>query len=92
MEVIVTGFFPYFYVEASEEIISNIIETENEILKAWIIRTEACQRKTYFGAERKELTRIIGRRPYQVPKIRTIFSQQGLFSCTLGKGIISIHI
>ncbi len=77
VEVVVTGFFPYFYVEAPEIAVQDLIKTEDETLKSWIIRTETSQKHTYFGAEKKRLTRVVGRRPYQVPKIRDIFRKNG---------------
>ena len=78
VEVIVTGFYPYFYVEGTENIIQKLIRENGEFLQSWVIRTELSHKQTYFGAEKKTLTKIIGRRPYQVPKIRTVFERKGI--------------
>ena len=77
VEVIVKGFFPYFYVEASEENVQEIISEEEGLLQSWIITTQICHKQTYFGAKKKLLTKIIGRRPYQVPKVRSVFERKG---------------
>ncbi len=78
VEVVVTGFFPYFYVETSVESVHEIIEEEGEIIQSWIIGIEECNKQTYFGAEQKILTKLTGRRPYQVPKIRSLFELRGI--------------
>jgi DNA polymerase I len=78
VEVVVTGFFPYFYVEASEDTVQKVIRHNGKFLHSWVIRTELCHKQTYFGAEKKVLTKIVGHRPYQVPKIRSIFEREGI--------------
>ncbi|MHA1976700.1 MAG: DNA polymerase domain-containing protein [Candidatus Hodarchaeales archaeon] len=78
VEVVVTGFFPYFYAEGPEDTVQKLIRKNGEFLRSWVIRTELCHKQTYFGAKKKTLTKIVGRRPYQVPKVRSIFERNGL--------------
>jgi DNA polymerase elongation subunit (family B) len=78
VEVRVEGFYPYFFVEADKKEVQKLIETGNQVLKSWIVEINEENRTTYFGGKASLVTKVIGRVPFQVPKMRAIFQQKKL--------------
>ena len=78
VEIRVTDFFPYFYVDATNEQVELILQKNKQITSNWILKLEKCVKKQYFGGVQKNLTRVIGRVPYLVPKIRNLFVQSSV--------------
>ncbi|MHA1236130.1 MAG: DNA polymerase domain-containing protein [Candidatus Hodarchaeales archaeon] len=78
VEIQVEGFLPYFYVETKKKNVQTVIETGNKALKSWIIEISEEKRTFYFGGKKSLLTKVVGRVPFQVPKIRSIFEQKKL--------------
>jgi len=76
VEIQVEGFFPYFFVETEKKNVQAIIDRGNEALKSWIIEISEEKRTSYFGGRDCLLTKVVGRVPFQVPKIRSIFEQR----------------
>ncbi|MHA1443723.1 MAG: hypothetical protein ACTSR4_03115, partial [Candidatus Hodarchaeales archaeon] len=70
VEIQVEGFLPYFYVETKKKNVQTVIETGNKALKSWIIEISEEKRTFYFGGKKSLLTKVVGRVPFQVPKIR----------------------
>ncbi|MCK4848973.1 MAG: hypothetical protein KAT16_08120, partial [Candidatus Heimdallarchaeota archaeon] len=78
VEILVEGFFPYFFVETEKKNVQAILERGSKELKSWIIDISEEKRTSYFGGEKSLLTKVVGRVPFQVPKIRSIFEQKKL--------------
>ena len=78
VEIRVEEFFPYFFVETDKKEVQKIVETGNKALKPWIIEISEEKRKAYFGGKESLVTKVVGRVPFQVPKMRAIFEQKKL--------------
>lgn len=78
VEVRVEGFSPYFYVDSTVSDVQRMIKTESSILKEWVNEIEPCTKRIYFGGRQKKIVKLIGTKPYQVPKIREIFERKGI--------------
>ncbi|MHA2318587.1 MAG: 3'-5' exonuclease, partial [Candidatus Hodarchaeales archaeon] len=78
VEVRVEGFYPYFFVETDKKEVQGIIGTGNQALKPWIIEISEEIRTAYFGGKKSLVTKVVGRVPFQVPKMRAIFEQKKL--------------
>ncbi len=78
VEVRVSGFLPYFYVEASEEQIKKILAKGSEQTRNWLIKTSICEKRNFFGGSSRRVTKLIGNIPYRVPEIRKLFQQAGI--------------
>jgi len=78
VEIRVEGFLPYFFVATGRKNVQAIIDKSSKALKSWIIETSEERRTSYFGGKERMLTKVVGRVPFQVPKIRSIFEQKKL--------------
>lgn len=65
-------YFPYFFVEANNGEITDVIAS-NKILSTWVISIEASIGKSYDGGKTLNIVKITGKTPWETPKIRKIF-------------------
>ncbi len=69
-------FHPYFYVEASE--VTEKIISQNLLVKAWIISTQKEIHQDYRGGVSREVVKIVGRHPSNLPRVCQEFQKAGL--------------
>ncbi len=68
----ISDFFPYFYTSATELDLSKI---KDPFFHDWVINTEITSKRVYHGGKPLNLTKIIGKRPWEVPELRRILSK-----------------
>lgn len=78
VEVQVNDFLPYFYVEGTFKQVNEVINRDNPVIKEWLISEEECKKREYFGDIPKNLVKLIGRVPYQVPSIKNLFIKENM--------------
>ncbi|MHA2499656.1 MAG: DNA polymerase domain-containing protein [Candidatus Hodarchaeales archaeon] len=72
----IRGFHPYFYVEASE--VTEKIILQNLLVKAWIISTQKEIHQDYRGGVSREVVKIVGKHPSNLPRVCQEFQKAGL--------------
>ncbi len=76
IEVQVQGFYPYFFVEGDMIQVERVINKGRPFLTNWLLSKEECQKKEYFGGIQKNLVKLTGRVPFQVPAIKDHFLKE----------------
>ncbi|MFX0206405.1 MAG: DNA polymerase domain-containing protein [Candidatus Hodarchaeota archaeon] len=75
VEVRVSGFFPYLYVESGEEEIRSLLAKGSEDIANWLIQIASCKRRMYFGGSPRVVTKLTGKIPYRVPEVKKLIQQ-----------------
>ncbi len=77
----IDDFYPYFYVSANKEIIQKIFDQSS--FKKWLIEIDTVDKFTYRGGVKVQLCKVIGRRPWEVPMVRELFSKYRYFEADI---------
>ncbi|MFX1512461.1 MAG: DNA polymerase domain-containing protein [Promethearchaeota archaeon] len=68
----ISDFFPYFYTSATE---TDLLRLKDSFFHEWVIKTETTTKSVYHGGKAFSLTKVTGKRPWEVPKLRKIISK-----------------
>ena len=68
----IDDFLPYIFIPLEKEKQFEQCVQENQLLKDWLASTERLAKIKYDGGETIELLKLIGKRPWEVPKIREL--------------------
>ncbi|MHA2244290.1 MAG: DNA polymerase domain-containing protein [Candidatus Hodarchaeales archaeon] len=78
VEVRVSGFLPYFYAEAGEEQIRNILTKGRDDTRDWLVQTSSHEKRIFFGGSSRTVTKLVGNIPYRVPEVKKLIQDAGI--------------
>jgi len=74
----IDDFLPYIFIpHAKKEQFEKCMQ-ENQLLEEWLISTETHSKIKYDGGETIEFLKLLGKRPWEVPKIRELLEKNGI--------------
>ncbi len=74
----VDDFLPYIFIPLKKKEQFEKCMEENQVLKEWLVSTEKLAKIKYDGGETIELLKLVGNRPWEVPKIRELFEKNDI--------------
>ncbi|MFX1465134.1 MAG: DNA polymerase domain-containing protein [Promethearchaeota archaeon] len=74
----IDDFLPYIFIPLEKKKQFDKCVQENQLLKEWLISTEKLTKIKYDGGEAVELQKLVGKRPWEVPKIRELLEKNNI--------------
>ncbi len=74
----IDDFLPYIFIPLEKKGLLYDSLKENQLLNDWLVSTEKLTKIKYDGGEAVELLKLVGKRPWEVPKIRELLEKNNI--------------